>query len=116
MILHNFICIGSSTDLLVVTQNQNSEDTTTRTDPIPVPRVVTDTSSSSTAGQLGEGKDVTQSQPARSADEAKTVASGGVADTNEAGSLEEDWVNVSLSPNHPLKLQGNIHPLENSGD
>lgn len=117
--LYDFMCAGSSTDLLTasdkVTQNQ-SIDTTTRTDPIPVSRVVTDTSSSNTAGHLGESKDVTQSQPPRSADEAKTVASGGVANTSEAGSLEEDWVNVSLSPNHPLQLQSNIHPLENSGD
>ena len=120
--LYDFMCAGSATDLLTasdkVTQNQSidSEDTTTRTDPISIPSVVTDTSSSNTAGHLEESKDVTQSQPPRSADEAKTVASGGVANTSEAGSLEEDWVNVSLSPNHPLQLRSNIHPLENSGD
>lgn len=112
---------GSSTDLLGTSykatqaQNTDNEDTNTRTDPIPVPRIDTDTGSSNTAGHTGESKDITESQPPRSADEAKT-ASGGVVSTSEAGSLEEDWVNVSLSPNHPLQLQSNNHPLENSGD
>ena len=118
-----FVHVGSSTDLLAtsdrVTQDQiiDSENTKTRTDPIPVPQIKTDTNSSNTAGHTGESKDVAQSQPPRSADEAKTAASGGVANvTSEAGSLEEDWVNVSLSPNHPLRLHSNAHPLENSGD
>ena len=118
-----FMFLGSSTDLLAtsdrVTQDQinDSEDTKTRTDPIPVPSIEPDTNSSNTAGHTGETKDVAQSQPLQGADEAKTAASGGVANaTSEAGSLEEDWVNVSLSPNHPLHLHGNTHPLESSGD
>ena len=108
--------VGSSTDLLVVsekvTENQNIEngDSSTRTDPILVPKIETDTGSENT-GQTG--KVSVQSQPPRNTDEAKT-ASGGVVGTSEAGSLEEDWVNLSLSPRHPL--QSDNHPLQNSGD
>jgi hypothetical protein len=117
------LSVGSSTDLLATSDRitpqdliVDSEDTKVRTDPIPVPGIETDTNSSNTAGHTGESKDVAQSQPSKSADEAKTAAGGGVANTSEAGSLEEDWVNVSLSPNHPLQLNSNTHPLENSDD
>ena len=98
---------GSSTDLLtaseIVTQDQNTdiEDSKTRTDPIPVSRIDIGNSSSNAVGHTGESKDITESQPPRNTDEAKT-ASGGVVGTSEASSLEEDWVNVSLSPNHSL--------------
>ena len=119
---YNFLYAGSSTDLLATsdkaTQDQVIDSSEDRTDPIPVPRVETGTSSSNTAaGYTGDGKDVTQLQPPpRSADEAKTASEGVAINTSEAGSLEEDWVNVSLSPNHPLQLQSGTHPLENSGD
>ena len=41
---------------------------------------------------------------------------GGGGGGSVPSSLDEDWVNLSLSPNHPLHQQSGNHPLENSGD
>ena len=50
-------------------------------------------------------------------EEEKVKDSSAVArDNSVPSSLDEDWVNLSVSPNHPLHQQGSAgHPLEDSG-
>ena len=51
-------------------------------------------------------------------EEDKVKDSSAVAGDNSVpSSLDEDWVNLSVSPNHPLHQQGSAsHPLEDSGN
>ena len=103
--------LGSSSDLSasdkVLVANTNNGDTMARTGPILIPQTEGDTSTNSTAQTEDKELDTL-------GHENKLVMHSGVVVGNSVpSSLEEDWVNLSLSPNHPL--QSDKHPLENSG-
>ena len=100
--------LGSSTDLLpsdkALAASANNGDTTARTGP---PQTEGDASTNGTAQTENKELDTL-------GHENKLFTQSGVVVGNSVpGGVEEDWVNLSLSPNHPL--QSDKHPLQNSG-
>ena len=126
-LFNTVILVGSSTDLLtssdkIIDEATNNGEDVTRTDPISTTTAVTPdvnvssvttNNSSSTVKPAGADKDVSMHPLGHLDSKLKEETGGVVAGNSVPGGPEEDWVNLSLSPNHPL--QGKNHPLQNSG-
>ena len=88
--------------------NTGNGDTAARTGPILIPVIERDVGTGNTAQTEDKELDTLGGH------DVKTVRQSGVAvGNNVSGSSEDDWVNLTLSPNHPLI--SNKHPLESSG-